>query len=68
MSNTYKNWKGDDIDISMLEDSRLVALYRFLLSYLKSIKNSDSKKDIESIKDASKALIKERGLKMKDYT
>ena len=63
----YKNWKGEDIDISTLADDRLVVLYRFLLGYCKHLKDVADKESLENVKDALKALIKERKIKMKDY-
>jgi hypothetical protein len=64
----YTNWKGEDIDISTLADDRLVVLYRFFLGYCKHLRDDKHRQEMESIKDALKGLIKERGLKMKNYT
>lgn len=65
---SYKNWKGDDIDISSLSDDRLVVLYRFLLAYVKHIRDEPHKQEMNGLKDVLKEEIKHRGLKMKNYT
>jgi flagellin-specific chaperone FliS len=76
MIKEYKNYRGEDINLSSLEDKKLVLLYKFFQRFCKiatrvkssgNIQNKDQLSKLVDIRDSLKDEVQGRHLKISSF-